>query len=98
MSVPFHDIYHKITLRGNHSLALGLLGDVTDGGALLANDGTHVLCGHQQSERDVSVLMFGGDSRTRRHLAGVSSWTVSGTTAIVWASLRVDLRVLVGDV
>lgn len=45
-----------------YSLALSLLGDVADGGALLADDGTHILRGHQQSEGDVSVLVFGGDS------------------------------------
>lgn len=45
-----------------HPLALRLLGDVANGGPLLANDGPHVLCGHQQSEGDVGVLRFGGHS------------------------------------
>lgn len=41
-----------------YSLALGLFGDVADGGTLLADDGPHVLGGHQESEGDVSVLVF----------------------------------------
>ncbi len=91
MSVP---LFHEVI----YSLALSLLGDVTDGGALLADNGAHILCGDQQPDRDVRVLMFVGDPRAGRHLAGVSSRTVSGTSAVVWASLRVDIRVFIRDV
>lgn len=33
---------------GQDSLGLGLFCDVADGGTLLANDGTHILSGHQE--------------------------------------------------
>lgn len=50
---------------GQDSLGLGLFCDVADGGTLLANDGTHILGGHQEPQGDVHLLLFGwGPSRT----------------------------------
>ena len=80
-----------------HSLALRLLGDVTDGGALFPDDGTHVLGGHQQAQGDVRVLVLGGDPRPWGAAPGATPGAVS-TAAVVRASLSINFRVLVRDV
>lgn len=54
--------------RSTDSLGLCLLGDVPDGGPFLADDSTHILCGHQKTEGNVNWLLFDrcpcGDRRT----------------------------------
>ena len=47
----------------HHPLALRLLGDVANSGALFADDGSNILCGYQQSERDVGMWGFSGHPR-----------------------------------
>lgn len=81
-----------------HSLALRLLGDVTDGGPLLADDGSNILCGYQEPQRDVSMWRF------RRHSArgpttGPSTRPITRAAAIVRPPLTsFQLRELVRDV
>lgn len=58
---------------GQDSLGLGLFCDVADGGPLLANDGAHILGGHQEPQGDVHLLLFGwGPSCHRGALAGLT--------------------------
>lgn len=82
-----------------HSLALRLLGDVANGGSLLADDGSNVLCGYQQSQRDVGVRRFGGHPGARGPAAGPSSGPVTRAPAVIGAPLAsLQLRVLIRDV
>lgn len=85
--------------QSGHSLARCLLGDVTNGGSLLADDGTDVLCGYQQSQRDVYVLSFGGHPWARGTTAGPASGAIARSTAIIGPPLAsLQLRVLIRDV
>lgn len=83
---------------GGHSLALRLLGDVADGGPLLADDGSDVLRGHQQPQGDVGVRRLVEHPRARGARARPPPGPVS-TPAVFGPSLAsISLRVLVGDV
>lgn len=78
-----------------HSLALSLLGDVADGGALFADDGAHILGRYKQTEGYIRVLMFGGHPCTRGALPGVDTTSISRAATIVRAALRVNFQALV---
>lgn len=81
-----------------HSLALRLLGDVADSSSLLADDGSHILCGYQQSQRDVGMWRFaghpGGGPATRS-----TAGPVARATAIIGTPLpSLQLRGFVRDI
>lgn len=80
-----------------HSLALRLLGDVADGGALLADDGADVLRGHQQPQGDVGVRL-GGHPGARGAPAGPPPGPVATATVVGPPLAALLLRGLVGDV
>ena len=49
----------RILLPMHIDLGLGLFRDVADGGTLLADDGTHLLGGHQEPQGDAHLLLLG---------------------------------------
>lgn len=59
--------------KSQDSLGLGLFCDVADGGPLLANDGTHILGGHQEPKGDIHLLLLGWGPRCHR-------WALAGLT------------------
>lgn len=81
-----------------HSLALRLLGDVANRRPLLADDGSNVLRGHQQPQRDVGVRRLGRHPRARGAATGPTR-SVSGATAVIRPPLApVQLSRVVRDV
>ena len=77
-----------------------LLGDVADGGPLLADDGPDVLRGHQEPQGDIGVLVLGGHPGAWGAAAAVpAAGAVAGAPAVVGPP-RAALRLggLVGDV
>lgn len=85
--------------RKDHPLALRLLGDVANSSALLADDGSNVLGGHQQSERDVCMGGFGGHPRAWGPSTGTPTGPVARAPAIIRSPLAsFHVRGLVRDV
>ena len=81
--------------RGRDSLGLGLLCDIADGGALLANDGAHVLGGHQKPQRDVHLLLLGrGSGSHRRALSGLTPRAKASAAPV----LRTLCNLLIRDI
>lgn len=67
------------------SLGLGLFRDVADGGSLLANDGTHILGGHQEPQGDVHLLLLGrGSGRHGGALAGLTPRAEASSAPVLW--------------
>lgn len=82
-----------------YSLALRLLGDVANGGSLLADDGSNVLCGYQQSQRDVGVRRFGWHPRARGPTTGPATRPISRAPTVIRPALAsVQLSGIVGNV
>lgn len=80
-------------------LASCLLGDVADGGSLLADDGADVLRGHQQSQGDVGVRRLAGHPGARGAPVRAAPGSVAGASAVLRPPLAaLQLRVLVWDV
>lgn len=82
-----------------YPLALCLLGDVTNGGSFLADDCANVLCGHQQSQRDVGMWRFGGHPRIWGPTAGSAPGPVARSPAVIRPPLAsLQFRGFIGDV
>lgn len=86
-------------LSGGYVLASCLLGDVADGGSLLADDGADVLRGYQQSQGDVGVRRLTRHPGARGAAVRATPGSVAGASAVLLPPLAaLQLRVLVGDV
>lgn len=70
-------------LQSGYVLASGLLGNVADGGSLLADDGSDVLCGHQQSQGDVGVRRLAGHPGARGAAVWATARSIAGASAIL---------------